>query len=252
MKDKAAILFQNETIIAIYKPPGLLSVPDRYIEERPSAAHWLLNEYPTARPLHRLDFETSGVILFCIIPDAFSWYSDQFENRTISKKYIAIVEGRMQKDEDTIDQPLFTQSNGKVIISKRGKPSQTHLKVLERFKHHSLIEVNPLTGRTHQIRVHLSSIGHPIIGDEIYGSSGPLFLSMIKGRKKYHLSKDAETEHPLLSRTALHASKITFMDFLSQEDITIESPLPKDMKVSLMKLRQYSALASKSPGDSTD
>ncbi len=240
MKDWAEILFQNETIIAIYKPPGLLSVPDRYKEDKPSVAHWLLSKYPSARPLHRLDFETSGILLFCTSPDAFSWYSNQFENRTISKMYLAIVEGRCQQDEGLIDQPMFTQPNGKVIISKRGRPSQTHWKVLERFQHHSLLEVNPLTGRTHQIRVHLSSIGHPILGDEIYGSSGPLFLSAIKGRKRYHLSKDAESEHPLLSRTALHASKITFTDFLSKETISIESPLPKDMNVTQMKLRQYS------------
>ncbi|HZV68126.1 MAG TPA: RluA family pseudouridine synthase [Saprospiraceae bacterium] len=242
MKEIAEIIFQNETILAVYKPPGLLSVPDRYEDDRPSVSQWLLPKHPTARPLHRIDFETSGVLLFCLDPDAFGWYSDQFENRIITKLYLAIVEGRCQQDEGLIDQPLFTQSNGKVIISHRGKPSQTQWKVQERFKNNTALEINPLTGRTHQIRVHLSSIGHPIVGDEVYGSAGPLFLSVLKGRKRFNLSKDAEMENPLMARTALHASKIRFIDYLSKEPILLECPLPKDMNVTLIKLRQYSSI----------
>ena len=245
MKSRAEIIFQNDSILAVNKPPGLLSVPDRYDESKLSVARWLLAEHPTARPLHRLDFETSGVLLFCILPEAFSWYSDQFEQRTISKKYTAIVEGRCQQEEGLIDQPLFTQSNGKVIISKRGRPSQTQWKVLESFQRHSLLEINPLTGRTHQIRVHLSSIGHPIVGDDVYGSSGPIFLSDLKGRKRYHLAKDEESEHPIMARIALHASAIQFLDFRTKEFIFIESPMPKDMNVTLIKLRQYSAVQNK-------
>jgi 23S rRNA pseudouridine955/2504/2580 synthase/23S rRNA pseudouridine1911/1915/1917 synthase len=245
MKEKANILFQNDTIVAIYKPPGLLSIPDRYDENKPSAAQWLIQKFPSARPLHRLDFETSGVLLFCTSPDAFGWYSDQFENRIISKIYVAITEGRFQQQEGIIDQPLFTQTNGKVIISSRGKPSQTQWKISEQFLNHTFLELNPMTGRTHQIRVHLSSINHPIVGDAVYGSSGPLYLSDIKGRKKYHLSKNAEEEAPLLMRTALHAAAIRFVDYVSKEQMTIECPVPKDMKVSLIKLRQYSSIQNR-------
>lgn len=242
MKDKPKILFENDSVVAINKPAGILSVPDRYNPDKFSIASWVLSSYPSARPLHRIDLETSGVLLFCILPEAFGWYSDQFENRIVIKRYQAIVEGRMKEEEGIIDEPLYTLSNGKVIISKRGKESLTKWKVLERFLHHSFVEVNPLTGRTHQIRVHLSSIGHPVMGDTTYGAAGPFFLSSIKGRKKYHLSKDQESERPLITRTCLHAGNISFKDFQSHEHISIESPLPKDMGVVVQKLRQYSPL----------
>jgi len=242
MKNRPAVLFKNDSIMAMDKPAGLLSVPDRYKEDKPSLAQLVLHDFPTARPLHRLDFETSGVVLFCLLPEAFGWYSDQFEHRTISKKYTAIAEGRCMEPEGLIDAPLFTQSIGKVVIAKRGKSSQTQWTLLERFQHHSLFEANPLTGRTHQIRVHLASIGHPIVGDVLYGSSGPLYLSALKGKKHYRLSKDAEEENPLLGRLALHASSIRFSDFTSEAEITVESILPKDMQVALAKLRQYSGL----------
>lgn len=242
MKNRLTVLFQNDTILALDKPAGLLSVPDRYKEDKPSLAHLVLSSYPTARPLHRLDFETSGIVLFSLQPETFGWYSDQFEHRTISKKYTAVAEGRCMEPEGLIDAPLFTQTIGKVVISKRGKSSQTLWTLLEAFQHYSLIEANPLTGRTHQIRVHLSSIGHPIVGDLLYGAGGPLFLSALKGKKKYRLSKDAEEERPLLGRLALHASSISFKDFTTGENIHVESGLPKDMLVAISKLRQYSAL----------
>lgn len=242
MKDKSEILFENESIIAVNKPSGILSIPDRYKPEKFSISNWILTSYPLARPLHRIDYETSGVLVFCILPEAFGWYSDQFEKREVSKTYLAIVEGRTLHDEGLIDQPLFTLSTGKVIISKRGKESKTMWKTTERFLHHTLIEANPLTGRTHQIRVHLASIGHPVLGDISYGSSGPLFLSSLKGRHRFKLGKDDEVERPLLSRTALHALRIEFADYHTKQNVVIESPLPKDMNVVLQKLRQYSSV----------
>jgi len=242
MKNRLTVLFQNDTILALDKPAGLLSVPDRYKEDKPSLAQLALYAYPTARPLHRLDFETSGILLFSLHPDTFGWYSDQFEHRTISKRYTAVTEGRCLESEGLIDAPLFTQTIGKVVISKRGKPSQTRWNLIEGFQHYSLIEANPLTGRTHQIRVHLSSIGHPIFGDLLYGAGGALYLSALKGKNKYRLSKDAEEERPLLGRLALHASSITFKDFTTGESIRVESGLPKDIEVAISKLRQYSGL----------
>jgi 23S rRNA pseudouridine955/2504/2580 synthase/23S rRNA pseudouridine1911/1915/1917 synthase len=243
MKKPFEILFCNDSLLAVDKPTGLLSVPDRFHEEKKSLSGLVMEQYKTARPLHRLDFETSGIILFCLDPDAFGWYSDQFENRSVTKTYLAICEGRCMNTEGVIDAPLFTQTTGKVIITKRGKSSQTNWKLLEGFQHHSLIEANPLTGRTHQIRVHLTSIGLPIVGDTVYGSGRPLNLSALKGKNKYRLSKDAEEERPLISRVALHAASIRIKDFAGGGEIAVESPLPKDLRVGLEKLRQYTSLA---------
>ncbi len=243
MKNKLEVLFENKSIIALAKPPGLLSVPDRYKADRPSLATMILTSFPTARPLHRLDLETSGVLLFCLDPEAFGWYSDQFESRTISKKYIAITDGRCITNEGQIDAALLTQSTGKVAINKKGKPSQTNWRLIESFRNHSIFELQPLTGRTHQIRVHLSSLGHPIVGDITYGSKGPLFISSLKGKNKYNLSKDTEEERPVIERVALHASAITFNDFLTKKPIEVIAELPKDMRVALSKLRQYTSLS---------
>ncbi len=243
MKNKPEVLYINDSIVALAKPSGLLSVPDRYKADRLSLASLILHTYPDARPLHRLDMETSGVLLFCLRPDAFGWYSDQFEHRTISKKYIAISEGRCLIPEGEIDEPLFNQGTGKVVINKKGKPSQTIWRLLESFRHHSLFEITPITGRTHQIRVHLSFIGHPVVGDLNYGSKGPLFLSSLKGKNKYKLGKDAEEERAIINRVALHASTITFNDFETKKSIEVTAPLSKDMHVGLSKLRQYTALS---------
>lgn len=239
MKNRVSVLFENSTLLALNKPSGVLSVPDRFHEDKPSMAGMVLQDFPLARPLHRLDFETSGVLLFCLQPDAFGWYSDQFEQRTVAKQYLALVEGPIREDDGVIDAPLLTLDTGRVTISRKGKPAQTEWHVEERFRTHTLVTAHPFTGRTHQIRVHLASIGHPVAVDLTYGAPGPVFLSEIKGKKRFKLSRDAEMEWPLLARLALHAVSLTIMDFSNREPLNIQAELPKDMRATIQQLRQW-------------
>ena len=239
MKRAPEIVFQDETLLAVSKPAGLLSVPDRYNPDIPSAFTLVCREFPNARPLHRIDLQTSGLLIFCLDPEAFGYYSDQFTDRTVEKRYLAIVEGRLLQPEGRIDLPLLTEHTGRVVVARRGKPSETLYRVEECFRRHTLVALKPLTGRTHQLRVHLSAIGHPIVGDTTYGGSPGIFLSDLKGKHHYKPSGDGEAERPLLGRTALHAESLAINRFPDGERMTLSCPLPKDMAVSLAKLRQY-------------
>ncbi len=239
MKRAPEIVFQDETLLAVCKPAGLLSVPDRYNADIPSAFSLVMRAFPDARPLHRIDLQTSGLLMFCIHPEAFGFYSDQFTDRTVEKRYLALVEGRLLQPEGRIDLPLFTEHTGRVVVAKRGKPSETLYQVEELFRRHTLVALKPHTGRTHQLRVHLSAIGHPIVGDTTYGGSPGLFLSDLKGKHNYKPSADGEAERPLIGRTALHAASLSIGRFPDGEPLVISCPLPKDMAVGLAKLRQY-------------
>lgn len=238
MKIQPEILFQNETLLAVGKPSGMLSVPDRHNTAIASLYGWVTNRFPEARQLNRLDAYTSGVVLFSMEADSFGFYSDQFMNREVTKVYYAIVEGRVLENGGVIDAPLHTQSDGYVIVSKKGKPSQTNWELEEAFHEYSLIKAIPLTGRTHQIRVHMASIGHPIVGDVQYGGSPGLFLSTLK-RNAYKQNKSEETERPLIGRMALHSFSIGIKNFKDNQSLHIECPFPKDMRVGLQKLRQF-------------
>lgn len=241
-KQQIEVVFENDDYVIINKPAPYLSVPDRYDKDLPNAFSHMVKKYDEIYLVHRLDKETSGLMAFAKNDAALSHISQLFENRSVSKKYHGIVEGTMTNDEGTIEGAIqaVPKKRGRYEVNKDGKESSTDYKVLEKFKLYSLVEFAPLTGRTHQIRVHAAYIGYPILADKFYGYSDSFKLSSIK-RKKFNLKRE-DTERPLLTRHALHAYSLEFQD---QKGITIkaEAPIPKDMKACLHQMRKLIKLA---------
>lgn len=240
MKNKPSIIFEDDDIIVLNKPAHYLTIPDRFVAERANLTTFLKDRLEDVFVVHRLDKETSGVILFAKNAAAHRNLSMQFEARTVDKIYLALVEGSVHKEEGEINQPIANnmRDKGRMIIASRGKPSLTLYQVIERFKNYTLVEANIKTGRTHQVRVHFEVIGYPLAVDSLYGRKDAFLLSEVK-MKKYRRGKDVIEEKPLMSRTTLHAAKVTFNHPTTNESITFEAELPKDFRAVLNQLRKW-------------
>jgi len=239
MKQAINIIYEDSSLLILNKPSGLLSIPDRYDPERPNLYQELKNRYEEIFIVHRLDKGTSGLICYARTPEAHRHLSQQFEQRVVQKIYLAVVEGIPSPAEGAIEHALGSHPTkvGKMVVSNKGKAAYTIYKLLETFRSYALAEVEIQTGRTHQIRVHFSAIGHSVLSDPMYSRKEAFFLSEIKGRK-YNRNRERE-ERPLLSRPALHASLLTIKHPNSGEEMTFEAPLPKDMRASLNQLRKW-------------
>lgn len=239
MKKNIGILYEDEAIVVVNKPSDFLTVPDRFHHHLPSLFQYLKEKNDDTFIVHRLDKETSGLVCFAKTKEAHRNLSMQFENRSVQKIYLALLTGVVANDSGIIDKPIAESMTrrGKMIIAKRGKPSVTHYKVLEFFKNFTLVEADIKTGRTHQIRVHFKEIGHPLAVDSLYGSQDAFLLSSIK-RNKYNKNKHQE-ERPLMSRTSLHAHRLTLTHPVTNEEMTFESELPKDFAAVLKQLRKW-------------
>lgn len=231
------IISENDHWIALNKPFGLLSIPDREGKEI-SLKEMLQDRYGQIFTVHRLDRNTSGVILFAKDEDTHKFLSQAFEERSVQKFYVGIVQGSPSQKQGRIDQPIAesTTKRGVMLIHKRGKASITDYEVLEDFGSYSFVRFQIHTGRTHQIRVHMQFLGHPLVCDEIYGDPTPVLLSSIK--RKYKLSKSELEERPIMSRLALHASELKFED-INGEQYTMQAEMPKDMRALLQQLRKW-------------
>lgn len=240
MHQQPEIVFHDDDIAVVSKPPGMLTIPDRFDTGKANLHDALTEFFPKVWTVHRLDRETSGIIVFALNEEAHRSLSIQFERRTVEKTYLAIVEGVPIPEEGTIEKPLGPHP-GKpghmTIIRRGGKYAHTTYKIQEAFRGFSLVEAKIHTGRMHQVRVHLASIGHPLVADPLYGRSDALFLSQIKS-KGFHLGKFQE-ETPLIHRTALHAWRLSFDHPTTGERFTAEAPLPKDMRAVVNQLRKW-------------
>ncbi len=229
---KDLVLFENEDYVLINKPAFISTLDDRHDD---LSIIGMAREYvSSAQVCHRLDKETSGALLIAKNPEAYRAASMQFEHRKVKKTYHAVCDGIHDFNELKIDLPILTTTRGVVKISKKdGKEALTYVNTLKAYRKYTLVECMPVTGRMHQIRLHLSSQGAPISGDEQYG--GKLFyLSALK--RNYNLKKDAE-EQPLIKRVALHAQGIAF-ELLNQEQVNVDAPYPKDFAVVLKQLEK--------------
>lgn len=234
MNLSSLVLFENEAFVVLNKPAGLLSIPDREGKEN-SLKRMLQDKYGQIFTVHRIDRETSGVIVFAKNEDSHRFLSVAFEDRNVEKYYQGIVQGTLTEKEKTIDAPIMENPSkkGLMMVNRKGKPSTTIFRVLEEFGKYSLIEFRILTGRTHQIRVHMADYGHPIVCDPLYGDGKPILLSSLK--KKFNLSKDQLEERPIMPRLALHAWKLKFKDEQGKEHEFV-APLPKDMRAFMAQL----------------
>lgn len=188
--------------------------------------------------IHRIDRDTSGLLLFAKNEQAHKYFNQLFENRLVKKIYLGLATGLLAEAEGVIEQPIEQHPSipGKMRIGRSGKPSVTRFNVIEKFRGYSLVECNLETGRTHQIRVHMQHLGHSLVCDELYGSPDPILLSNFK--KKFKLSKEAAAERPLLDRLALHALSVELKD-MHGKTLLLEAPLAKDIEVTLIQLRKF-------------
>ena len=243
------ILYEDEDLLAVNKPAGMLVVPGGGVEPEPTllalVAEHLAPHGERPYVVHRLDRGTSGVILFARHAAAHRELNLAFDHRRVAKKYVALVAGDLEGD-GLINVPLHPARRGKMRPAHRGEvgqSSRTHWKVVERFTRYTLLEIKPLTGRQHQIRVHLKSIGHPLAVDPHYGRKQPLTAR--------DLQPFAPDDAPVLARTPLHATWLRLPALRQQpgqagvphptrkERVIIEAPWPEDLLQALQLLRSH-------------
>lgn len=201
---RPSLIYQDVSLLVVDKPAGLLAVPGRGSDKQDSLASRIQAAFPDALIVHRLDMATSGLIVFARGVQIQSMLSRMFRERVVEKRYVALVANRMEIGEGEIDLPLMADWPNRPrqkVDRESGKPSLTRYQVLTHDGAASRLELEPITGRTHQLRVHLAAIGHPIIGDTLYGG--------------------AEA-----TRLMLHASELRFNHPLSGEPLELKSVVP--------------------------
>lgn len=214
LNPKDLVLWSDEHLLLINKPAGLLTLPDGYDPALPHLKSVLEPAYGRLWIVHRLDRETSGILVLGRSRQAHRQLNAEFEGRNVEKVYHALVVGAPPWDQKRVEFPLRPDGDRMhrtIVDVEHGKASQTEFRVLQRFETHSLVEAAPTTGRTHQIRTHSSAIGFPLIGDLLYGD------------------KD-HPAHSLLGRLGLHALSLVINHPYSRERVRFEAPYPVDFR----------------------
>ena len=232
-KNALPILYDADGVVAIAKPAGLLVIPGR---DEAECARSVLSQQLDCPLLvvHRLDRDTSGVLLFARDSDTQRFLSRQFQSHTVRKEYLALVVGKPTTDLGTIDAPIGVHPTDKLrmaVLKHGGRDAKTSWKVETHFRDFTLLRVFPKTGKTHQIRVHLAHVGLPLAIDPLYRKPfRPILLSELKrGYRKI------ETERPLIERLTLHAHRLRFVA-PSGREVQLEAELPKDFRAAVNQL----------------
>ena len=210
MKEFCAILYADQDLLAIDKPAGILAIPDRWDPNIPVAQQLLQSQFGTLLPVHRIDKDTTGVLLYARNEVAHRIISCDFSSRKIEKIYFAIVHGQPESQAWEVGLPLRADGDRlhrTIIDASKGKEAKTRFEVIERFRGFALVLAIPETGRTHQIRCHMAYLGHPLMGDDLYGGK---------------LDK--------ISRQALHCARLEFYHPIKNEYITVTAEIPEDMR----------------------
>jgi tRNA pseudouridine32 synthase/23S rRNA pseudouridine746 synthase len=199
-------VYADDHVLVVDKPAGLLSVPGRFLKD--SVLQRVMFEHPDARVVHRLDLDTSGLLVMALTSHATSDLNRQFRERLVDKVYVAEVWGQMETDDGEIDLPMRSDPFNRplqVVDHDKGKPALTRFRVLERRGASTLVALHPVTGRSHQLRVHLASLGHAILGCDLYAS---------------------EAAFAAAERLCLHASELSFSHPGSGETVSFQSQYP--------------------------
>ncbi|WP_299348590.1 RluA family pseudouridine synthase [uncultured Maritalea sp.] len=202
------VIHQDDEILVLNKPSGLLTVPGKAAEHADCLEARAQSKFPTSRIVHRLDMDTSGVVIMAMNPEAHRHLGLQFERRHTAKSYVADVFGKVEGDDGTVDLPLrcdWPNRPKQMVDHEQGRNAQTNWSVLERNENWTRMELTPITGRSHQLRVHMLALGHPILGDRFYASGEAL---------------DAA------DRLRLHALSLTVHHPRGGERVTFEAELP--------------------------
>lgn len=219
------ILYEDDYLLVVNKPAGLPVLPDGWEKEAPYLVKSLQEQYgdPSTGSaqrifiVHRLDKVTSGVMVFARHAGTHRALNDQFENREAQKTYHALVEGNPKWEHKIARHPLRANVGHKhrtMVDDRHGKPSETHFRIIKRYVEAALLEARPVTGRTHQIRVHASALGHPLVGDTLYGAQGPFTAP----------------------RPMLHAQSLSFIHPATNERLKFSAPRPPDFEEAIRNI----------------